>query len=303
MRDYGKISPQFWMGPTGRRLRAHGAPAQLVALYLTTCPHANMLGLYYLPVMYIAHETGLGMEAASAGLAGCIEAGFCCYDPATEMVWVREMAHYQIGRALSAADKRCAGAQNEYNALPDNPFLRPFFDLYRADFHLSRCRGAPAPGEAPCQALASHEQEQEQGHEQDQSKDQERGNPGGLPAAGAAGEVIDEATLPAAPERGRTDCPHRDIVMLYHELLPMCPRIRDWTPARQAQLRARWSEDAGRRTLDYWRRLFAYIAESRFLTGRAPSAGKPPFVASLDWIVKAENFAKIREGRYHKEAA
>ena len=117
---------------------------------------------------------------------------------------------------------------------------------------------------------------------------------------------IAEATLPAASERGRADCPHRDIVALYHELLPMCPRIRDWTPARQAQLRARWSEDAGRRTLDYWRRLFAYIAESRFLTGRAPSAGKPPFVASLDWIVKAENFAKIREGattrRRHERA-
>ncbi|WP_233472271.1 YdaU family protein [Cupriavidus respiraculi] len=95
-------------------------------------------------------------------------------------------------------------------------------------------------------------------------------------------------------------CPHQAIIALYHQLLPMCPGIREWTPARAQALRARWSEDTKRQHLDYWRRLFGYVAESDFLTGRTGAAdGRKPFVASLDWIVKAENFAKIREGRYH----
>lgn len=68
MRDYAKVSPRFWLGETGRELRKAGAEAQVVAFYLMTSPHANMLGLYYLPVLYLAHETGLGLEGASKGL-------------------------------------------------------------------------------------------------------------------------------------------------------------------------------------------------------------------------------------------
>ena len=68
MRDYAKVSPRFWLGETGRELRKAGAEAQVVAFYLMTSPHANMLGLYYLPVLYLAHETGLGPEGASKGL-------------------------------------------------------------------------------------------------------------------------------------------------------------------------------------------------------------------------------------------
>lgn len=104
------------------------------------------------------------------------------------------------------------------------------------------------------------------------------------------------------PKAGRPDCPHQAIIALYHELLPMCPGIRDWTPARQQALRARWNEDPKRQSLEYWRKFFAYVADSEFLTGRARTTdGRRPFVASLDWIVKAENFTKIREGRYHNE--
>lgn len=103
---------------------------------------------------------------------------------------------------------------------------------------------------------------------------------------------------------GKPECPHQDIVALYHEILPMCPSIRDWTAARAQALRARWNEDPKRQNLDYWRLLFEYVADSKFLTGRStPQPGRKPFFASLDWIVKAENFAKIREERYHRDAA
>lgn len=94
MRDYAKVAPQFWIGATGKALRKAGAEAQVVALYLLTSPHANMLGLYYLPTVYLIHETGLGEEGASKGLQRAIEAGFCSYDEASEVVWVHEMARF-----------------------------------------------------------------------------------------------------------------------------------------------------------------------------------------------------------------
>jgi hypothetical protein len=99
------------------------------------------------------------------------------------------------------------------------------------------------------------------------------------------------------------DCPHQAIIDLFHEVLPMARAVREWTPARAMHLRARWREDTKRQELDWWRRFFAYIAESEFLTSRAKTAaGRKPFVLSLDWLVKTENFAKVREGAYHEEA-
>lgn len=166
MREYGKISPQYWIGKTGKALRAAGMESQLVGLYLMSNPHANMLGLYYLPKSFIAHETGMTMQGASKGLASCIEAGFCRYDDSSEIVWVIEMAHYQIAPRLNANDKQCKGVQSAYDSVPENPFLEPFFDKYEPDFHLTRKRVI----EAPCKPLRSKEKEQEQ--EKEQAKEQ-----------------------------------------------------------------------------------------------------------------------------------
>ncbi|HBS3752219.1 TPA: DNA-binding protein [Klebsiella pneumoniae] len=169
MRDYATVAPQFWLGKTGRELRKKGAEAQVVSFYLMTSPHANMLGLYYLPILYIAHETGLGLEGASKGLKSTIEAGFCSYDEDTEMVWVHEMAAYQVGKALKPGDNRCAGVRSEYASLSENPFLSSFYERYKDDFHLNVKRESCPTPEGASKGLGSQDQEQDQ--EQDQDKD------------------------------------------------------------------------------------------------------------------------------------
>ncbi|SAL26005.1 hypothetical protein [Caballeronia telluris] len=300
MRDYSKVSPQFWIGETGKRLRKAGAEAQVVGLYLMTSPHANMLGLYYVPMLYIAHETGLGMEGASKGLQSCIEAGFCQYDEASEMVWVMEMASYQIASSLVATDKRCAGVQNEYNALPENPYLAAFFDKFRSVFHMSKCRpeaaGKPSLIEAPSKPLASQEQEQEQ--------EQEKTSPDGEVAIGDA----DSASGDKLP-----NCPQQKLIDLYAQHLPTLPFPRVWEGERQKAMRTRWrwaltatKRDGSRYATDeetalaFFDRFFRFVSESDFLTGRS---GKWTS-CDLGWLMKAENFAKVIQGNYeNKEAA
>lgn len=174
MRDYSRVSPKFWIGDTGKKLKKAGAEAVVVGLYLMTSPHSNMLGLFYQPELLIAHETGLGFEGASKGLQRCIEAGFCAYDRESEMVWVFEMARFQIAEKLSESDKRSIGVQNEYNQLPENPFLAGFYDRYAKAFNLTRKREMKAfelcPTEAPSKPHRSQEQEQEQEQEQKQEQ-------------------------------------------------------------------------------------------------------------------------------------
>lgn len=173
MREYAKLAPTFWTGTTGKALRRRGSEGVIVALYLVSSPHSNMLGLFYQPVMYMAHETGLGIEGASKGLRDCIEVGFCDYDSDTEMVFVREMAAWQIAESLSSGDKRCRGIQKDYEALPDCPFLGAWFDRYAAAFHLKNRRSfedekqevEQGASQAPSKPHRSQEQEQEQEQE------------------------------------------------------------------------------------------------------------------------------------------
>lgn len=170
MREYSKVSPQFWIGKTGKELRAAGVEAQIVSFYLMTCSHANMIGLYYIPKMFISHETGLTMQGALKGLTRSIEALFCSYDDQTEMVFVHEMASYQIGESLEKSDKRCKGIQKIYDESPDNPFLSAFYDKYEKQFHLTKKREISTtnirPLQAPSKPLRSQEQEQEQEQEE-----------------------------------------------------------------------------------------------------------------------------------------
>jgi hypothetical protein len=136
MRAYGKVTPRFWTGPTGRRIRAAGPATQVVALYLLTSPHANMLGLYYLPLPYVCHETGLSPGTVTEAVAALEAGDFCRYDPATEFVWVVEMARYQVGERLAPRDKRVSGVARALARLPENPFKGPFVQRYGDAFRL-----------------------------------------------------------------------------------------------------------------------------------------------------------------------
>ncbi len=100
-------------------------------------------------------------------------------------------------------------------------------------------------------------------------------------------------------------CPQQKIIDLYHRILPMGRQVRVWTPTRSKALRARWREQAERQNMGWWEKFFDYVAKSDFLTGKVYAHGRRPFDLSLDWLVKAENMAKVVEGAYEaqREAA
>lgn len=164
MRDFAKVSPQFWTGRTGKDIRAMGRDCQVLALYLITCPNANMIGLYYLPIPTMAHEIGSPFEGASKALRRLSEGAFCAYDEDSEVVWVREMARFQIGDALHANDKRIEGIRRELDALPKSYLISEFRDRYRRQFHLGEeapSKPLRSPSQGPSEPLRSQETEKE----------------------------------------------------------------------------------------------------------------------------------------------
>lgn len=95
------------------------------------------------------------------------------------------------------------------------------------------------------------------------------------------------------------NCPHIEIINLYKQIIPSGIQPLTWNGSRANQLKARWRENKKRQNLEWWQGLFEYITKSQFLMGQASNGERKPFMISLDWIVKAENFMKITEGKYH----
>lgn len=191
MRSYGIVSPMFWIGKTGRKLRAN-PDAQRVAMYLMTAPGSEMTGVFYCPISYILNDVGpIESQAPSKGhespfqgayevLQFLNEIGFCFYDFETEFVFVTEMARWQIGEKLNGKDKRIPGIRNAVKSMPE-PMKSMFLQRYNDDFSLgfdidktSQIEAEnPSPFEGASEGHAydgkphrSQEQEQEQEQEQ-----------------------------------------------------------------------------------------------------------------------------------------
>lgn len=167
MRKFASVPPRIWQAD----LKAVRGDLEAIAVHyhLTTSGHANMLGLYYVPVAYIAHEMGIAPEGASKGLRSLIQAGLCAYDFEKDLVWVHDMASDQIAPHLSPKDKRVKGIAEQLAMLPICPITLGFYTKYRLPFHLheERCLedfelAMPSPSEAPSEPLRSKEKEKDQ---------------------------------------------------------------------------------------------------------------------------------------------
>jgi hypothetical protein len=171
-RDYAVVTPRFWTGDTGRRLRGR-TELQVVAAYLMTCPSANMVGLYYLPLPTLSHETGIPLEGASKALRSLSEEGFAYYDPAQEIVWVPEMGAHQVGPSLKPKDHRIGGAVREAVQYRKCRYYRDFVSRYSACWNLPpmpECQAEQVPEPSPLQGPSKplRSQDQDQDHDQDQ---------------------------------------------------------------------------------------------------------------------------------------
>jgi hypothetical protein len=151
-------------------------------------------------------------------------------------------------------------------------------------------------------------------------QDHDAGPAGDPPDGGPQGDLFDvgdgarSAPIQPLKAEGVPPCPQVQIIELYHQLLPTAPKVLTWGEAREALLRQRWREMAttknaelgnGYKTqadgLAWWSRYFTYVSQSLFLTGRAAAReGGVPFIATLEWLIRPKNFAKVLEGQYNR---
>ena len=103
------------------------------------------------------------------------------------------------------------------------------------------------------------------------------------------------------PLRVIPGCPIQQITELYNSTANHLPKARVVTDAIKRSISTRWKENPKFQTLEFWRHLFDYCEANEFLSGRSQSRnGGTPFRASLDWIVRPSNFAKVINSNYEQ---
>ena len=299
MRDYGIVSPRFWIGETGRKLRSMPY-AQRVAMYLLTAPASEMTGVYYCPVATILNDVGLPSESLARDHEGALKAviealkalqslDFCEFDFDSEYVFVKEMARWQIAEKLYPTDTRVKGIIKTVESMPE-PMRSRFIARYNDDFSLGFEVEKQQKNEAPSEPLRSQEQEQEQDINKDVSDETSSSD---SPALTLDGESDGPKRAPSVPLQKIVDTYNAKL----GSQLGMC---RQLNKQRQGNLRQRWADISRivessdpKEVLEGFAAFYDKIGRSNFLMGRAAD-----FKATFDWIHNSTNFLKIYEGNY-----
>lgn len=279
MARYRKIDPRIWNDEKFRSLTDAG---KLAFLFLLTHPHMTSLGAIRATPGGLGEELGWTPEAFREAFREALSKGMAEHDQKASMIALPNFIRYNPPESPNVI-KAWLGA---LDLLPECSLKTRVVERAKAFAEGLGEAFAKALPEAFAKAMPYPEQEQEQ--EQFKSSCPQ-------PLAGDSQQ---------AGKAESDSCPHEQIIAAYHELLPMGRQVKVWSEARRTKLRARWREDKKRQSLDWWRKFFAYIAGSDFLTGRTNTSGRAPFEIDLEWIVTSDNFVKIVEGKFeNREAA
>ena len=122
---YKNIHDQFWTDPKLKKLSPND---KYLFVYLITSPHSHYTGLYYLPILFIKEETGLG-GAVDRGMKGLGGGDLVRYDEERNIVFVVNMMKHQTqGCSLNLNQKK--GVVAHLKRLHNSPLIQDFLDKY-----------------------------------------------------------------------------------------------------------------------------------------------------------------------------
>lgn len=82
---YTRIRSKFW---GDEKVKTWDGDTKLLALYILTSPHNNMIGCYILPKLYICADLGMDLEQLHKPFAKLLEDGFIKYDEQNNLILI-----------------------------------------------------------------------------------------------------------------------------------------------------------------------------------------------------------------------
>ena len=112
---------RFWRDNKVKHLSSNG---KYLFGYMITSPYNNELGLYYMPLALVAHDTGLTEEIVKAEMASLIENSLIKYDYQNEMVFVINFLRFNNNEKTMSSKEVEAILEN----LPETYLIKDFLE-------------------------------------------------------------------------------------------------------------------------------------------------------------------------------
>lgn len=279
MRDYGKVYSTFWSSSTTHSLSDDG---KLLALYLMTCSHNTIAGVFRLPDGYVCEDIGWTTTRVQEAFAELFAKGFANRCGTTKWVWI--VKHLEWNKPENPNQRKSA-AKVAQSVPPDCCWKVDFIQECGVELDIAP-PDLPNPSATVAKPLLNQEQEQEQKEE---------------PSASSADK------LPT--------CQPQAVIDLYHEALPELPSVRLMTDKRRKAIGSFWrwvltskKTDGSRRAqtadqaLTWIGSYFARANENDFLMGRGRRAdGHENWQCDMDFLLTDKGMKHVIEKT--KEAA
>jgi hypothetical protein len=275
MRDYGVVRVRFWEWAKRKHLNAE---ERELALYLLTSPHGNCLGCFRLPMAYLCDDLGKDIETVTRTGSRLSEIGFLERDEETGWTWIigflehNPIPNRNVGKAvekqLDAVPPEVPFYGRMVEALrliatADDKGISPTFLDRVSERYRNRL-------DTSSRGSKTQTQTQTQTQSQEQTHEQEHATAGGVP--------------PEEPQILEAFSAWNEAAVRH----PRWPKAQNLSSSRRTALQARLRDADG---LEGFVAALGKAEASRFI--RDEMTGW-----SLDWFLKAANFAKVREGNY-----
>lgn len=242
-------------------LKGQSPEAKLLHTYFLTNPHTHLTGAYHIAIPTICHETGLSVKAIRKGVDALSKAELVHYDEETETVWVVGMLRDQ-GRG----PKVVAAVVRQLSSLWNWPFLQEFLTHYQ-DLNI--------PFEIPHGYPIDRVSMTHRYHSISKTKTKTESKT-------EEGEESEKREGTVTPEWLKE----------YWNGIPGVAQANELTGPVLQSIRARIKDHP---TEAWWKKLFdEEIKPSDFLCGRSGDG----WTATLDWVCRPKNLAKILSGNY-----
>ena len=245
MREYGKVYSTFWSSATIGGLSDDG---KILALYLMTCSHSTIAGVFRLPDGYVSEDLGWVTERVREGFAELFAKGFANRCETTKWVWVRKHLEWnkpENPNQRKSAAKIAAGIPRDCCWGPE--FSRTCDDLLGVE--------GREPWN-PCGTVSKPLLNQEQKQEQEQKTE-----PPIPPKGGKAGAIGLKSWLEAIKAKGEQPIPEGDPVFAYADEVGL---TRDLLRLAWLEFRHRYSQPDAKRYRD-WRAVFRKAVRGNWL--------------------------------------
>lgn len=294
---YRTLDVRLWGDVKFRSLSPIQPSGQALFLYLLTNPNTNSIpGLYRAGAAGMAEELGWSKEDFLVAFKEVLDQGLVMADFDARVIFIPNALRFNKPQSINVIKSWSV----HWDELPECKLkadayliMKQYIDDMSEGFRLAfimACGNANVKTTRKVSAKLRAIQEQDQN--QNQEEEQEN-------IISSLKEEVDSLTNTIQPI---AQCPHEEIILKYHEILPMCRPVRAWNKTRRSYLRQRWSEESIRQNIEWWKSYFTYVKESKFLIGHVENKnGGAPFIVDLEWLIKPSNFTKIIEGKYHNE--